>query len=54
MIMADKNGVLVLRDFEAEELLDTAIADQAQEADEKKEVLNGATLQQLYVPEYEL
>ena len=54
MIMADRNGILVLRDFEAEELLDTAISDQAQESGEKKEVLEGATLQQLYVPEYPL
>ena len=52
MIMADKNGILVLRDFEAEELLDTAIADQKQESGEREQVLNGTTLQQLYVPEY--
>ena len=52
MIMADRNGILVLRDFEAEELLDTAIADQKQESGEREQVLNGTTLQQLYVPEY--
>lgn len=54
IIMADKNGILVLRDFEAEELMDTAIADQAQESGEKSEVLGGKTLQQLYVTEYPL
>lgn len=54
MIMADRNGILVLRDFEAEELLDTAIADQKQESGERDQVLNGVTLQQLYVPEYPL
>lgn len=52
MIMADKNGVLVLRNFELEELLDTALKDQETESHEKEEVLQGKTLQQLYVPEY--
>ncbi|MCB6993844.1 RraA family protein [bacterium 210820-DFI.6.37] len=52
MIMADKNGVLVLREFELKELLDTALGDQEAESREKEEVLRGKTLQQLYVPEY--
>jgi regulator of RNase E activity RraA len=52
LIMADQNGVLVLRHFEAEYLVDTAIADQERENDEKREVLQGKTLQQLYIPEY--
>lgn len=54
MIMADKNGVLVLRRFELEELLDTALKDQDTESHEKEEVLQGKTLQQLYVPEYQV
>lgn len=52
MVMADINGVLVLRDFELENLLDKALKDQDAEYGEKKEVLEGKTLQQLYVPEY--
>lgn len=52
MVLADKNGILVLRDFEMEELLDRALQDQETEAGEKKAVLKGKTLQQLYVPEY--
>ena len=54
LIMADKNGVLVLREFEAEKLIDEALADQGCEADEKEEVKSGKTLQELYVPEYPL
>jgi len=54
MIMADKNGVLVLRDFELEGLLDVAIQDQLTENGEKQQVLAGKTLQQLYVPDYPL
>lgn len=52
LIMADKNGVLVLREFEAESLIDRALEDQSCEADEKNLVKEGKTLQQLYVPEY--
>ena len=54
MILADKNGVLVMRDFELEGFLDTALEDQKTEGGEKAEVLAGKTLQQLYVPEYPL
>ena len=54
LIMADRNGVLVLREFEAEALLDAAIEDQKAEAQEKQEVIGGMTLQQLYVKEYPL
>ena len=54
LILADQNGVLVLREFEAEELINTAIADQDTEAEEREEVLQGKTLQQLYVPDYPL
>lgn len=53
-VKADKNGVLVLRPFELDELLTIAIEDQEEEALDKKKVLSGATLQQLYVPEYPL
>ncbi len=52
IVMADENGVLVLREFELEPLLDEALEDQSTEAGEKQQVLNGKTLQQLYVPEY--
>lgn len=53
LVMADENGVLVLSDpAEAEELLDKAVADQAYEAADQESVKNGATLQQMYVPEY--
>lgn len=54
LVLADKNGILVLREFELEELVDTALADQNTEAGERNEVLQGKTLQQLYVPEYPL
>lgn len=52
MILADQNGILVLREFELEELINTALKDQETEDGEKREVLAGTTLQQLYVPEY--
>lgn len=52
MIMADENGVLVLREFEIKDLLDEAIQDQMEESEDKTEVLAGKTLQELYVPEY--
>lgn len=51
-ILADNNGVLVLREFEIDELIKTAIADQEEESGDKKSVLAGKTLQELYVPEY--
>lgn len=54
LVMADKNGVLVLRSFEAETLIDTAIMDQDAEKKEKQEVMQGKTLQELYAPEYSL
>lgn len=52
IIMADENGVLVLRDFEIGDLLNAAIQDQMEEAEDKREVIAGKTLQELYVPEY--
>lgn len=54
IISADENGILVLRDFEAEELLDLAIESQNDESLERDQVINGTTLQQLYVEEYEV
>lgn len=54
LIMADRNGVLVLREFEIESLINKALADQGSEIDEKTMVREGKTLQQLYVPEYAL
>lgn len=52
LIMADQNGVMCLRSFELERLLDIAIEDQKFESGDREEVLNGKTLQQLYIPEY--
>lgn len=52
IIIAEENGVLVLRDFEIENLLDEAIRDQMEEAEDKCAVIAGKTLQELYVPEY--
>lgn len=52
IIMANENGVLVLRDFEIEDLLDKALRDQMEEAEDKHAVAAGKTLQELYVPEY--
>ena len=43
---------MALRAFEAESLINEAIADQDQEAGEKASVLSGVTLQELYAPEY--
>ncbi|HZK02327.1 MAG TPA: RraA family protein [Anaerovoracaceae bacterium] len=54
LIMADRNGVLVLREFEAESLIDQALEDQDYESKDKDMVKRGKTLQQLYVPEYPL
>ncbi len=52
LILADTNGVLVLREFEIDYLIEQALADQSDEQAEKEAVLAGKTLQQLYVPEY--
>ena len=45
-ILADKNGVLVLREFEIGELIRTAMADQKEESGDKKRIMAGKTLQE--------
>ena len=48
LIIADGNGVLVLREFEAERLIDVALADHDEEAVDKDKIIAGATLEELY------
>jgi regulator of RNase E activity RraA len=55
LIIGDENGILVFHEpNEAEMYFDEAIAEQGSEAEDRRRLMGGQTLQQLYVPEYPL